>query len=124
MTNPLYAELQGVATGLIESFGRKAEIILHHIPAINSRTGAPSGIETTEKISGVVSSQSAKLMSDVRMVGNSSIMTSDREVFIPGIVALSDSDKLEFDGYSWGILKLTPINPGGLIVYWDIWVRR
>ena len=124
MSNELYSDLQGIATDLIEEFGRKVEIILHHCPPINPVTGAPSGVETIELISGVVSSQSAKLMSDVRMVGNSSIMTSDRQVLIPGTVAIVDSDKLEFDGYTWGILKRSPVNPGGLVIYTDIWVRR
>lgn len=122
--NDLYSDLQGIATDLIEEFGRKVGIVLHHCPPIDPATGSPNGVETTEMISGVVSNQSAKLMSDVRMVGNSSIMTSDRQVLIPGTIAIADSDKLEFDGYTWAILKRTPVNPGGLTVYTEIWVRR
>lgn len=119
-----YIDMLNLGTDLIRTFGRPIKI--HHASALGknlvegSRTG--SRTVTTEK--GVVCNNQGKLMSDVRMVGNASIMTSDVKVLFPGTVTIDDDDKIEFDGYVWAVLKVHPIAPGEVNVLTTITVRR
>lgn len=126
----LYTDMQDLAVDLISSFGRKAGIKIHHAsPALDVVEGKRIGSETVEAVDGIVVSVSAKLMSDVRMVGNSSSMTTDKEVLIPSVknglpIKIEAADKLEFDGAIWAILKLDPCKPADTMIFYDIWVRK
>ena len=126
----LYTDMQDLAVDLSSSFGRKAGIKIHHAsPVLDVVEGKRIGSETVEAVDGVVVSVSAKLMSDVRMVGNSSSMTTDKEVLIPSVknglpIEIKAADKLEFDGAIWAILKLDPCKPADTMIFYDIWVRK
>lgn len=124
MIADLYPDMLDLGIDLIGTFGRP--IIVHHASGLGSDLveGTRTGTRTKTTEQGVVCNNQGKLMSDVRMVGNASIMTSDVKVLFPGTVTIDDDDKLEFDGYVWAVLKGHPINPGGVNVLTSVTVRR
>lgn len=121
----LYDDMQALATDLIGEFGRKTKIKIHHRGGTkNIVSGNFSGDETVDLADGIVLDSTTRIISDVRMVGNGSIMISDKEVLLPASATISDSDKLEFDDHVWAILKFDPCKPGDTVIFNDIWVRR
>lgn len=122
--NELYEELAEVGLELIRDFGRPINVHFTSQQVRNPVQGTTTGAYTQTVFQGVVCQAGGKLMSDVRMVGNASIMTTDVEVLFASDVTLKDSDKLEFDGIVWSILKLAPINPGGQLILTKVTVRR
>lgn len=126
MSADLYNDLLGIATEVINDFGSERDIIVHFTSqrGFNVVSGTVSGSYATAVWHGIVSDDVGKLMSDVRMVGNSSTMTTVKLVTFPGTLILADDDKLEFDGYFWGILKQEPVSPGGVRVLTKVVVCR
>lgn len=120
----IYDDLAGISAELITEFGRT--VTVHHGSALvkDLVNGTMTGTRSSTQHKAVVCTNAGKLMSDVRMVGNASIMTTDIKVLFPASVDLDDNDKIEVDGYTWAILKLSEITPGDVPVIRTAWLRR
>lgn len=124
MSLELYTDLAATALELLDEFGQT--VIVHHGSALSNNLieGSRTGTRTTTSHRAVVATNSGKLMSDVRMVGNASIMTTDIKVVFGNDVELDDDDKIEVAGYVWSILKIIRIAPGDQLISTTAWLRR
>lgn len=122
--NELYPELAELALELIKDFGRPIDVHFMSERVANPVAGTVTGPYTITPFQGVVCKAGGKLMSDVRMVGNASTLTTDVDVLFASDVQVKDSDKLGFDGIVWAILKIEPVNPGGQLLLTRVTVRR
>lgn len=124
MSLELYTDLAITALELLDEFGQT--VIVHHGSALSNNLieGSRTGTRATTSHRAVVATNSGKLMSDVRMVGNASIMTTDIKVVFGNDVELDDDDKIEVAGYVWSILKIIRIAPGDQLISTTAWLRR
>ena len=124
MSLKLYDDLAAEALRTIAKFGRSITVHSGANIGVNLVEGTRTGTRTSTVYKGVVSNNTGKLMSDVRMVGNSSVMTTDVKVIFGPEVTLHDEDKIEVDGIVWAILKIITIAPGDKKVLTTAWLRR
>lgn len=124
MSLKLYDDLAAEALRTIAKFGRSITVHSGANLGVNLVEGTRTGTRTSTVYKGVVSSNTGKLMSDVRMVGNSSVMTTDVKVIFGPEVTLHDEDKIEVDGIVWSILKIITTAPGDKKVLTTAWLRR
>ena len=124
MTLKLYEDLANEALRTIAKFGRTITVHSGANLGVDIVNGTRTGTRATAQYRGVVSNNTGKLMSDVRMVGNSSVMTTDVKVVFGPDVTLHDEDKIEVDGIVWAILKIIVTAPGDKKVLTTAWLRR
>lgn len=124
MSLKLYDDLAAEALRTIAKFGRSITVHSGSNLGVNLVEGTRTGTRTSTVYKGVVSNNTGKLMSDVRMVGNSSVMTTDVKVIFGPEVTLHDEDKIEVDGIVWAILKIITVAPGDKKVLTTAWLRR
>lgn len=124
MSLKLYDDLAAEALRTIAKFGRSITVHSGSNLGVNLVEGTRTGTRTSTVYKGVVSNNTGKLMSDVRMVGNSSVMTTDVKVIFGPEVTLHDEDKIEVDGIVWAILKIITTAPGDKKVLTTAWLRR
>lgn len=124
MSLKLYDDLAAEALRTIAKFGRSITVHSGANLGVNLVEGTRTGTRTSTIYKGVVSNNTGKLMSDVRMVGNSSVMTTDVKVIFGPEVTLHDEDKIEVDGIVWAILKIITTAPGDKKVLTTAWLRR
>ena len=124
MSLKLYDDLAAEALRTIAKFGRSITVHSGANLGVNLVEGTRTGTRTSTVYKGVVSNNTGKLMSDVRMVGNSSVMTTDVKVIFGPEVTLHDEDKIEVDGIVWSILKIITTAPGDKKVLTTAWLRR
>lgn len=124
MSLKLYDDLAAEALRTIAKFGRSITVHSGANLGVNLVEGTRTGTRTSTVYKGVVSNNTGKLMSDVRMVGNSSVMTTDVKVIFGPEVTLHDEDKIEVDGIVWAILKIITTAPGDKKVLTTAWLRR
>ena len=124
MSLKLYDDLAAEALRTIAKFGRNITVHSGANLGVDLVEGTRTGTRTSTVYRGVVSNNTGKLMSDVRMIGNSSVMTTDVKVVFGPDVTLNDQDKIEVDGIVWAILKIITTAPGDKKVLTTAWLRR
>lgn len=124
MSLKLYDDLANEALRTIAKFGRTITVHSGANLGVDLVEGTRTGKRTATKYRGVISTNAGKLMSDVRMIGNSSVMTTDVKVIFGPEVTLHDEDKIEVDGIVWAILKIIVTAPGDKKVLTTAWLRR
>ena len=124
MTLKLYTDLANEARRNVAKFGRSVTVFSGATLTHNIVEGSVSGTRVGTVHKAVVSTNAGKLMSDVRMIGNSSVMTTDVKLVFGPDVSIDDNDKIEVDGIEWAILKKIITAPGDLRVMTTVWLRR
>lgn len=121
-----YSGLASTATALIGDFGRTQNVKLHSRAGItyDELTGTPSGNAAVTSEVAVVSMKQGQLLSDTRIVGQTSIMMYDAKCLLKPTVSIRDDDKVEIDGYVWSILKLHEVKPGDTRLLWIVYLKR
>lgn len=119
----LYADLKLIVDTLIGRFGFSV--------SVTRSTGTYDLVESTETGTPVVenhtvisSKYAGQLMSDVRMIGNASILTTDVLLLFKPDAVITDADKITLDGDSWSVLGTGWIEPGGVRLLQKVWLRR
>lgn len=123
MSNPLYAELGATVIDLLQEFGSLVTVSTPNSVydvASGSRTTTP----TTAEYWGVDLRNFSRLMSDFRIVGNSSTMKTDVCVLFGPDAEIADDATLTLDGQPWGVLRVDKVKPAEEVVYQRVWVRR
>jgi hypothetical protein len=123
MSNTLYAELGATVLELLQEFGGLVTVTTPnsvYSVASGSRTVTP----TTAQYWGVDLRNFSRLMSDYRIVGNSSTMKTDVCVLFGPDAVIADDATLSLDGEPWGVFRVDKVKPADVVVYQRVWVRR
>jgi hypothetical protein len=120
----LYDDLANESRKNIAVFGRTVKVWSGVSLGRDVIGGTRTGSRVATEYMAVISSNGGKLMSDVRMIGNSSVMTTDVKLIFGPDVTIHDQDQIEFDGVVWSILKKIVTAPGDKKVLTTVWVRR
>lgn len=125
MTLKLYTDLAAESLRLIARFGKpitvmKASPDLGRDLVEGSRTGSRTPVE----YNGVVFDDGGKLFSDVRMIGNASIMTTDTRIIFGPDADIVPDDKVVHNGIERAILKLIVNKPADVKLMTTVWLRK
>lgn len=123
MSDPIYAAMQRVIAQQLKRFGtpRVTQRITSNFDPVTS-TDTESVTEIVRN--GLLTDVKAVLVSEVRMVGNSNILTTDKVVIFGADGHTTEKDRIVLDGYEWSVFKIFPIIPGGVPLLYKVVVRR
>lgn len=112
-----YAEMRGIATELLTEFKQGSMALLKYTPA----SGPPHnpGKPTWARLpfDGTANGVSAYMLQDTL------VQSSDRVVNMPAAITPTIKDRIEIDGVSYQIIKVTPKPAAGDPVVWQVVVR-
>jgi hypothetical protein len=113
-----YNDLAVTAAELISEFGRNVNVKLHSYAnvTINPVTGAATGTAVVTDEVAVFSKLKGELVSDTRMVGNSSTIRSTFSLMFRHTTVIAEGDKVECEGYVWNIEAIEKIQPGNVLL--------
>lgn len=119
----LYADLKTIVDRLIGQFGFQVTVT-RATGTFDLVEGTETGTPTVETHTAVSSKHAGQLVSDVRMIGNASILTTDVALLFKPDALITDADKITYDGDVWSILGIGWIQPGGTKLLQKVWLRR
>lgn len=117
MVNPAYIKLAATATRLIKKWGKELFLVTDG-GVFDPIAGQVVGGSTTKQSTyGVVA--------DIKesMVNGETVFSTDNYVILESAVAVNKAHKLEVDGEVHEIVKFKPLNPGGVVVIYELVTR-
>lgn len=113
--NEIYSEVYQIALEKIAEFGADV-VITRGSFTYDPVDGSRSGAETRLTYKGLRVTDFSRLISDFRIIGNSSTMKVDIGVMFGGDVDLKDDDTMEVDGVKYAIVQIKKVAPAGLVI--------
>ena len=101
------------------------QVTLHKgVLAFDQVAGSVVNTGAVVQLNCITGSTLARLVSDIRMLGNSSLMVTDRLLLLKGSDTVTDKDKIVFEGLTYSVLSIDPVKVGGIPVLLKVVLRR
>lgn len=125
MTLKLYTDMAAESLRLIAKFGQSVTV-MKSSPNLGRDlvNGSRTGSRTAVQYKGLVADDGGKLFSDVRMIGNASIMTTDTKIIFGPDVDIIPDDTIIHAGIERAILKIIVTKPADVKLLTTVWLRR
>lgn len=123
MSSELYAEMQQVCVDMLTEFGYDITTNTH-VEIYDEVSGNASMTTVPLVRKGFLTDIQSRLVSEVRMIGNSNIMTTDEVVVFGPDGDTDEHSQILIDGITYQVIKAFPIKPAGIPLLYKIVVRR
>lgn len=111
----LYTDVYQIALDKIAEFGLDVPVTsgpFTYDPISGKRTGTTA----TVTYKGLKVTDFSRLISDFRIIGNSSTMKVDIVIMFGGDVDIKDDDVMQHDGVSYSVIQIKKLAPAGLTI--------
>lgn len=108
----VYADVYALALEQLAAFGMDVTVTsgtFVYDPVKGERTGST----TTATYKGLKITDFSRLISDFRIIGNSSTMKVDVAIMFGGDVVLNDDDTITVNGQNYSIVQIKRVAPAG-----------
>ena len=114
-----YSRLIATAKRLLERFGQDMKLQAATAPSYDPSTGGASGSQISETKPGVI----LPYKNGITSMQEPLILAGDQQVFILLDVAPKPTDKLQVGSRQYSIVNVKAIEPGGVMVLYELQVR-
>lgn len=118
-----YSASQATALRLLEQFGQSVTRIAVTVGDYDPSTGQAVETETRTTRTGVLLNYGSESKMGDRYVNGNLVQAGDRKLLLDGTGAALLTDRYEVDGSIYNSLSITPLNPAGTVVMYEIHVR-
>jgi hypothetical protein len=116
-----YVALRGTATRLLKQFGRKAVLTRKAQGTYNPATSSANQGAPVEYSVTVVTLEYSS-----REIDGTNIVAGDVRAYVEAGADVEPAigDNMTIDGQAWRVVQPKPLNPGGVVLLYDLQLRR